>query len=279
MKLKIIIITICIIFLVSQTVNAADTNWKTSLIDLMNKYPSLFEDIESVVKNIFELLYKFEQDPFSGVTISDFPPDIVFSYFDKISGGICIPGGYNFYDLDFDGIPEVIINFGALESGVGWREIYRFHNGSYQHIGNLHGGEGWENLYINPENKIVRVGISSTQVFEIIDNEITYSDYIDSTGSDMFQGVKYSEIYNSHDFFWYDSYEDYLNATEFLADLKYIPEFDCSDFFNTIKYSKELSPKTDDNYFVFNITFITISTIFAIILKFVKHGGVMVSPK
>jgi hypothetical protein len=255
-KIKtIILIAACLMFLFSQIGNADDTNWKNSLTALMIKYPSLFDDEELVPPKVYELLNKHYQNPDSNVKISDFPSDFVF--FDGVIGSGCMPFRYKFYDLDFDGIPEVIIDFGALQSGAGWREVYKFYDDSYEQIGSLHGGEYYESLYINPENKIVSVQTGTTQVFEIENKKIIYSKYIDSTGNDMFNGVKYDEIGNYTEFFAFETYEDYLNSAVFLAELRYIPEFDCSDVLGIIKYGAELSPKTGDKFLVFYIIFIS----------------------
>jgi len=263
MKIKIIIlIAACLIFVFSQTVNA---EWENSLTELMKKYPSLFDGEEPIPAKVYELLNQYYENP-NSVSIHDFPSDAVF--FDGEIGSGCMPFRYKFYDLDFDGIPEVIIDFGAFASGVGWREVYKFYGGSYEHIGSLHGGEYYEWLYVNPENKIVSVQTSSTQLFEIKDKKIIYSEYTDSTGSGMFNGVKYTEIGNYTEFFTFESHEDYLNTVIFLADLRFIPEFDCSDVLDAIKSGNELSPKTGDKFLVFFISLIL--TVFFMSLKFKK---------
>jgi hypothetical protein len=147
-----------------------------------------------------------------------------------------------FYDLDFDGIPEIITNiYAELKTNnpaVEYRLVYKLYDGVYEVIGILDGGENYERLYINPNNKIVSVNPNSTQFFEIKDKEIVYSPYIDSTGSDSYNGVKYDEIGGNSNYFQFNDYKEYINCEVFLTDLSRIPKLEYSDVLNVLKKAR-----------------------------------------
>ena len=262
MKIKIIVvIVLCFAMLfpksISASATAEDTAWKKILRDfLANDFPHLFDEETNKrnneeIKKYFDGIYDFEE--LSSVTSSD----ILKSYF-------IIPYNYFFHDLDFDGIPEVIIMSGMPETCLVMGEIYKLYGKSYKSIGYMSGPP----LYINPENKIVSVDNESTQLLEIKNKEIVYSEYIDSMGNDSYKGVKYSEIGSSSGFFSFESHEAWLACDLFLADLRYIPEFDCSDVVEAAKNSK-YSPKTGDNTLIFLVS------ITAICFTFVKTKRIL----
>ncbi|MCL2815840.1 MAG: hypothetical protein FWD23_14690 [Oscillospiraceae bacterium] len=257
---KIILPAFCAIILFSQAVSAEAAAWKTPMTELLEKFPSLFDE-ETKIKNN-EMVEKYWNSA-GFIDVSDFSSDVVFPDSGNI-GSMCTPVKYFFYDLDFDGIPEVIIDYGGIASGMGWREVYKFYETSYEQITTLSGGEYYEYLYINPENKIVSVNSGSTRVFEIKNRETVYSEYTDSTGSNMYEGIKYSEIgvYSQSQFF--NSYEKHLTG-EALGDLTAIVQFDCSDVLANI-----YSPKTSDNFVVFCIIFISVLIIFSAASKYKK---------
>jgi len=249
MKIKrFILIFLLLIILFSQIVTAKDTVWKEYLKDfLVNNFPSLFD--EATIKKNDESYKKWGKET---LYPGDFSSDIICVEGSEFEGYYLHvrPTRYYFYDLDFDDIPEVIIYFGALESDIGWCEIYKWYDTLYEMISK----SSKEDFFINPNNKIVSVGTSSTKVIDIINKKIVYGSYIDSFGNDNYKGVNYDEIgtYSTHLFFSFESYEAWLACELFLADLRYIPEYDCSDVLDAIKYGKPLNnPKTRDNYFIY----------------------------
>jgi len=152
-------------------------------------------------------------------------------------------------DLDFDGIPEIIMDF---DEGVMGRGVYKLYDTDYELIGILDGGirvldneDNYERLYVNPDNKIVSVKRNSTQIFEIVNKQIVYSEYIDSTGSDSYNGIKYADIGSASEFFTFASYEEYINCEVFLADLRRIPQLEYSDALNALKLAKNKKSTAD----------------------------------
>ena len=273
MKIKyVVLIALCFMILFSQTATAEDMAWKEYLKDfLVNNFPSLFD--EEVKKKNEELIEKYWGDIYTNresVPLSEFSGDI------EIYSDFVLPRKYYFYDLDYDGIPEVIIDYGGLASGMGLRYIYKLYGASYEQIGSLSGGEYYEEIYVNPLGKIVSVNTESTRILEIKNKEIVYSDYIDSFGSDSYNGVKYNEIgtYSNSEVFSFESYEVFLECEEFLADLRYIPEFDCSDILHSIKYGTPLNPKTGDNSLIYIAALITTCFALAKLKKFKRIKNV-----
>lgn len=248
--------------LLSQTATNAEatdwTEWKEALrYCLINNFPSLF-DQATINKNKeaftrYEKWWLYERE-FNLIEYLDNPISFNNVSIDIIIDNRDIPNLYlpfrcEFYDLDNDGIPEAIIVYAPLIShGGAWGEVYKFYGTSYEKIGSLSYGEYAESLYINPQNRIVSVGRESTRILEIKNKKIVYSEYIDSTGSDTYNGMKYSEIGSySSDFFSFGTYEAWLNTEVFLADLKRLPQIDCSDVVEAAKNSS-YAPKTGDNY-------------------------------
>lgn len=141
-----------------------------------------------------------------------------------------------FYDLDFDGVPEIITNIYAdikiNSSAIQYKLVYKLYDKSYELIGVLDSGE---TLYINPENKIVSVKENSTQVLEIKNKEIVYIPYIDSTGSGSYKDIEYDKIGYNSEFFIFENYRDYINREIFLVDLSRIPKLEYSDVLNALK--------------------------------------------
>lgn len=271
---RIIVFVLLFMLIPAIKSNAVDESWKPHLADfLINNFPSLFD--EATKKKNEKEFEKWNNEWVNNTIFSDsnysdfnFSDDIVPYIEGNIVLGIVSPSQYYFYDLDYDGIPEVIVNFNANNSGVGWRVVCKFYDKSYKIIGTLRGGEYYEKLYINPDNRIVSVKPDTTQVFEIKNNEIVYSEYIDSTGSDSYKEIKYSEIgpYSTN-FFTFENYEAFLQVEIFLADLRYIPQFDCSDVIESLKYKKyipatPIAPKTRDMSSSIFITLGIISAVF-----------------
>jgi len=167
---------------------------------------------------------------------------VFFSYSEDIyakDGSKIMHNQSEFYDLDFDGIPEIITNIYAEikinNPAIQYKLVYKLYEESYEMIGVLDSGE---NLYINPDNKIVSVKENSTQILKIENKTIIYSPYIDSTGSDSYNGIKYDEIGYNSDFFVFENYHDYINREIFLADLSRISRLEYSDVLNALKSNR-----------------------------------------
>ena len=251
MKIKrIVLISLCLVIFFSQTVIAENTKnnvWKEYLKDfLTDTFPNLFD--EEIKKKNEEMFDKYLKD-FSFSPL-DFSKDI------ENYGDVALPTNYFFYDLDFDGIPELIVDYGGIASGIGCRYVCKLYGDSYEKTDTLSGGEYYEMIFINPENKIVSISPHATRVLNIQNKKVVYSNYIDSFGNDEYNGIKYSEIgtYSTFDLFVYKDHEEFLTREIFLADLRRIPEFDCSDVLNAIKYNTSVNPKTDDINSVITVT-------------------------
>lgn len=224
-------------------INADDVPWKQYLADfLIHSFPSLFdEEVKEKNNKAFQEMYegiweyyedkntrlKYYKDKSSG-TLSPLS--------DHLSADIikledyCRPTGCNFYDLDNDGIPEAVVHYAGYESCISWRNVYKLYGTFYEEIGSLSGGEYYDHLFIDSQNRIIVLHPDSMQLLEIKNKKIVYSEYIDSTGSDTYNGVKYSEIGTYTVFFDFIDHDKWLNDdvnTEvFLVDLKLIPQFD-----------------------------------------------------
>lgn len=267
--------------LFSQTAinpKAADwTEWKEALrYCLSNNFPSLFD--QATINKNKEAFARYEQwwsyerelnltEYFDNpITASDVSSDIIID--NRNIPNLYIPFRCEFYDLDNDKMPEAIIVYAPLIThGGAWGEVYKLYGTSYERIGSLSRGEYGESFYINPENRIVSAGRDSTRILEIKNKEIVYSEYIDSMGSNTYNGMKYSEIGNySSDFFMFENKEEWLNTEVFLADLRLLPQIDCSDVVEAAKNSV-YAPKTGDNYVIIWFAMLIASCFAAVKIK------------
>jgi len=259
MKIKcVILISLCLIILFSQSVNAEDTSWKKYLRDfLMNNFPSLFDEAtirknKSLIEECFEswdsAKYIYDYKP----NIDDLPIDVIID--SEVHGfDALFPSGM-YYDLNNDGIPEVIISYYSpfTIGGGGGSNIYTLNGDKYEQIYSGFDNYKWVLLFTNPQNKLVMFerngheGLLAIYFVEIINGELILSDYIDSNGNDMYEGYKYNNLGGTGVNIWSDG----INIIE-SDNLIHLPEFDCSDVLDSIKHGMPINPKTSDNSIIF----------------------------
>jgi len=223
---------------------------------LIDNFPSLFaEDVKN--KNL-----QLNQKAWDGVEVdyTEFSVDIVFK------NTMHIPYAYWFYDLDCDGIPEVIIDYASVASGSGWRDVYWFDGAAYEKIGSLSGGEYYEHLMVNQFGRFVSIKSWSTGFIEIKDDEIIYTDYIDSNGNNAYGGMPYSEtgIYNC-DFLTADKTGHLLEV--WFGELTAPVQFDCSDVIRQV--NSAFNPNTGSSFMYISIL-LTIPAAIILCLKIRK---------
>ena len=239
----ILVVVFIFALLPSVTVSAENVQWKQYLKDfLVTKFPSLYD--EEAIKKNDEIFKKIDESYRNDAQYT--MKEAAESNIDNLSNDISL-WGYrfmlpwcSFYDIDNDGIPEVIADYGAqdigCENGSGFREIYKFYGTSYERIKSNDFTD--ENYYVTPENRIVAYAYFNgvLDYIEIINKEILYSEC----------NLSEDEIYN---------------------DCTQLPEFDISDVINSIKYGTPLkNPKTGDaNIITFYIIFIASAAVFVAI--------------
>ena len=100
----------------------------------------------------------------------------------------------------------------------------------------------------------------SVHFAEIKNGKLILSDYIDSKGNDTYNGDKYNCLggdmnCTDGENWHYIQIGIYFTALDEIVqadDLTPLPEFDCSDVLDSIKYGTPLvSPKTGDNFIIF----------------------------
>ncbi|MCL1858468.1 MAG: hypothetical protein FWF92_04470 [Oscillospiraceae bacterium] len=285
MKIKcFILIALCLIILFSLTVNSENIVWQKYLKDfLTNSFPSLFDEA-TIKKNEENLIRWLEDDNY----IPD-PVDIPIDMIGKWGQGqgfmfsMSFPRDYHFYDLDNDNIPEVIINYGGWElsptfiyklNGNRYEQFY-FNDFEFDNIDNNKNPNF--HFYINTNNKIVvfrtgYVNLYSVNYIKIQNGELTLVDYIDSAGSNNYYGLNYNNLFipdnpdiiasdfdtglyqtKKHDGTYKIWANDFAMNNMIKTDnLTPLPEFDCSDVLEAIKYGTSLvSPKTGDDNLIF----------------------------
>lgn len=217
------ILAFTIIFAFTANVSAEDVRWKIYLKNFLTRnFLSLFnEKSDEIAEDIFI----------------------------EFDGNIWNVWGYEFYDIDGDAVPEVIIYCGGI-MGLGC--IYKLYGTSYDFIGSIGAGEWAGRLYINTQGKIAYIYTFGVQFVEIKNKEIIYSPYIDSHGNDL-----------SKTFLPWD-----LAENEFIP----LPEFDCSDVITSIKTGTSLNPQTGgESIEIFFAIFILNLAGFILIKKFLKR--------
>ena len=191
----------------SETAVEADTpagyTWEFALHNLLIQYPTILDETA-----LFEAG--------NGIT---HPVD---------AEGIYVPCGSRFFDLDGDDIPEVVIRFGPPASEVVYDKIYKFYDESYELIdgGELHA------FYLNPEGRLVTsisagYMLGSIHFAEIHDRQLVLTDYIDSNGSDSYNGFKYNEVIKG--------LTEPMSADDIDLTLRMLNEIDCSDIVSTAR--------------------------------------------
>ena len=238
---KVIAIFLSFMFLLSvlpaaNVVSAADTTWKQYLKDfLVGEFPSLFEE-KTIKKNqkafdIIDRAYnEFISEPYDDssykkhkkfktvLDTADVSHDIIFLEDEPMN--FYRPNKCLFYDLDNDGIPEIVAGYRLYfpgASAIGWNSIYKLYGTSYEYVANFYHTEGlnldYMGFFVDPQNNIVSVIIDEIQTikyFKIIDKKLVYSEYINSINKGK-------------------------TSAEILQTLKLLPEYDCSDVINSIK--------------------------------------------
>ena len=309
MKIKrFILIALCFIFLFSHTVSAEDTKWKEYLKDfLTNNFPSLFD--EATIKKNEEIIKRWHEDDNYIPEPSDIPVDWIGEWIQRqgLNFPVIYPYSYKFYDLDYDNIPEIIINYTGWELSPTF--IYKMNGNKYEqiHFNNFESNniDGNKNprfqFYLNANNKIVvfitgYTNLYSVNYVEITNGELTLTDYIDSIGNDNYYGLKYNNLFipetantiiegdwdigiyqtergNGTYRIWASDFS--MNNIIKTDNLTPLPEFDCSDVLNSIKYGAPLSsPKTGDNYLILFILFILLSASYFVLMKLKRSKNV-----
>ena len=244
----IIVFTFIFAFIPTIKVNAEDMRWKQYLKEfLITSFPSIY-DKETIKKNdeIFRKIWEsyrtdheYSMKQAAEENIDKFSDDIyLWGY------RFMLPFVHDFYDLDNDGIPEVIIWYGAeiigCENGSGWTEIYKLYGTSYEKIKNM--DYTGDEYYLNSQDEIVVYnywGILGAleewynlKILGISNRKIIYSDYI-------------------------------ISEEEFFNECTPLSEFDISDVLDSIKYGTPLEiPKTGEISIIFYVVFIANMVLF-----------------
>jgi len=179
---------------------AADGDWKAALENLLTQFPSVFKEIHDV----------------SEATDAE---------------GINVPYKFIFYDLDGDGIPEAMVLYGPPASERTYDKIYKFYGGSYEQIEHKQTIFG---VYTNTDGKLVaesRGGYMVDAVYfaEINDKKLILSDFIDSSGSDTYNGVRYADLPELYETM------DVWSAADLDDTLEPLPQLEFPDIVNAAK--------------------------------------------
>ena len=284
MKIKIVVlVVICFTMLFPQTVNASataeDVAWKECLRDfLVNNFPSLFDEA-TIKKNeeLFELwkngYYRGDKNG-SAPEPDSIPIDAIFSPWEDSTSKwipqgpyypLLLPHECKFYDLDNDNIPEIVVSFPSRFSEGGHDFIYKLNGTNYEPI---YSELNSVYMYKNSQNILVvfegfYVVINAVYFAEIQNGKLIFSDYIDSNGNNMLDGIKYNNITEETDM-W-----EFMQKVIENDNLTPLVEFDVSDVVDAIKNDTLINPKTGDNYFMFFILIPVICFLFAKI-KFMR---------
>ncbi|MCL2158472.1 MAG: hypothetical protein FWH48_03600 [Oscillospiraceae bacterium] len=147
--------------------------------------------------------------------------------------GANVPVKYRFLDLDGDDVPEIIISYGLPESELTYDKVYKLYGDVDVYV-KIAEDSKLLAFYTNQEGKLVvakRSGymVDSIYFAEIADKKLSFNSYVDSRGSDSYNGVKYDslpELYSDMDI-W--------SALDLDDTLSEIAEIDCSEVVNAAK--------------------------------------------
>lgn len=178
-------------------------DWETSLENLLIQYPTILDETA-----MFE----------AGNGIST-PID---------ADGVYVPCGYRFQDLDADNIPEAIIRFGPPASEIMFEKIYKLYDDTYKLISK----DYIHTFYRNAEGKLVtaiRTGYFDGALYfvDIQNQQMVFSEYIDSKGNDNYNGIKYDNLLAHND--------DNLSITDLDNTLQIIGKIDCSEIVSSAR--------------------------------------------
>jgi len=202
-----------------------EINWEIALENLLIQFPTILD--ETVFWETANALRETADLEQIGVT-----PDGTAIYMQTTSM-IYLPARFRFQDLDGDGIPEVIISYTIPESGFIYDKIYKLYDDSYVQINQ--DNQHLFNFYTSAEGKLVasikgQFTINAVYFVEIINGELILTDYIDSTGSDNFNGVKYDNIVELLQTM------DVWGARDLDKTLQPIPEIDLPDIVSAVQF-------------------------------------------
>ena len=209
-----------------QDINfAPDASWQEHLrYFLAMNYPSLFHKAAMERKDEMYDLIHGDSERFNQFIAEGVPSDVrvlVFKHEYPIKPRFYLSGGYKFYDLNSDGIPEVVIQYYYPNTCDVWYEVCAFNGNSFERIGSL----GMDRFYIDSLNRVVY--LDGMRFLELIDNQMVFSEYIDPTGSKTYGGESYQMIWDGIN----HGYGD-ITATD--LGLECLPEFDCSEIVESI---------------------------------------------
>ncbi|MCL2774200.1 MAG: LPXTG cell wall anchor domain-containing protein [Oscillospiraceae bacterium] len=236
----------------------SNTSWKQTLKDfLVKSFPSLF-DAATINKNQ-EVLNNWINDwgkdanGYTDYAVNTYVPKPGDIPVDALGGWdglnpyypLLLPMQCHFYDLDNDGIPEVVITYPTSVAEGHHDYVYKL-NSSTNKYEQIYSTGNSLDFYTNAQDKLVAVEYMYMTIYgihfaDIKDGGFVYGDYIDSKGSDTISGVngestvtkKYGDINGA---IWDEVWTE-INT------LKPYPEFDCSDVINSIQGDIP-SPKT-----------------------------------
>lgn len=273
----ILVVGILLSIIPTAKIRAENASWKLTLADfLMNNFPSLFD--EATQKKNNEMFEKWENN-------SNYIPDpsnIPIDALDKWNGKnpyypLLLPLQYEFYDLDNDGIPEVIITYPTSWAEERYHFVYQLNGNKYELIYSEYQSVYF---YTNAYNNLVMCEGFYTTFYavyfaEIKNGELKLSNYIDSNSSDMYNGFKYNYLggdfshpHEDGSIVTYQAGVDISILGEIIeADaLTPLLPFDCSDVVDSLKYVS-ISPKTGNSNTTIFIVFGLISVVFIFALS------------
>ena len=194
--LAVMIIT-SVLFTACSSKDESDVDWKTALENFLTQFPTLLDET-ALFEAVNGIVHPIDAD------------------------GIYVPGGYRFQDLDGDNIPEAIISFGPPESEIAYDKVYKLYDGAYEQI-----AQDKFAFYTDKNGKLaaeIRFGYMAGAVYsaEIIDKKLILNDYIDSKGSDTYDGVKYNNLQDLYQIM------DIWSAQDLDPALRPLPDIDCS---------------------------------------------------
>ena len=264
-------------------VRAEDVSWKQSLKDfLVNNFPSLFdratiEKNKEVLNNWLNSWGK-DKNGYTDYSVNTYVPkpgDIPADALDAMKDGkiwdgtapyypMLLPMRYKFYDLDNDGIPEVVITYPTVYAEGHYDFVYKL-NVSINKYEKLYSKSDSLDFYTNSQNKLVAVEYFYMSVYgvyfaDIKNGGLIFGDYTDSKGSDTFNGNKYNYLGGEAEYTDANGNTTHYQAgvywdelSEELKTLTPVPVFDCSDVVDSIQDNMP-APKTggtDAGIFVF----------------------------
>lgn len=172
-----------------------DGEVKKAIVDLLTKFPTAVSD---------EKTY-----------------DAILSSLSHFGEYTIIPYGFKLFDLENDGIPEIVIDIGYWEGGRA--DIYKYIGGQYKKVGNSDYGYSFLN---DDKGRLVLF-----ECGEAYSDGTKYS-YIDISGDKMVKDTVYSagawsvEDFNHIDNLTHDFWELLYNPSALDKSVKQIPEID-----------------------------------------------------